>query len=73
MNTLNQVVGERLLRLDEASQLLGVSLDQVRRMIRTGELGVIELSPRVRRIQASALDRWVQQRKTGSRAGGDDD
>jgi excisionase family DNA binding protein len=73
MNSERSVTSERLLRLDEAGQVLGVSLDQVRRMVRDGELGVIKLSPRVRRIPAGALDRWVQQRSNEGQAGGDGD
>jgi excisionase family DNA binding protein len=40
----------------EVAKELSVSVDTIRRMIRRGEIGFVEVSPRKRRIPREALD-----------------
>jgi excisionase family DNA binding protein len=56
------VSSERLLRIDEAARLLGVSSKTVRRWIELDGLPVHRLGPRSPRINEAELREWIGAR-----------
>jgi len=56
------VSSERLLRIDEAARLLGVSSKTVRRWIEFEGLPVHRLGPRSPRIDEAELRAWIESR-----------
>ena len=67
MSSESTAVVEHLRRLDrlalrqtEVAELLGVSRDTVKRMVRDGELPVVRLRGSVR-IPRKALERWIDE------------
>jgi excisionase family DNA binding protein len=56
------VSSERLLRIDEAARLLGVSSKTVRRWIELDRLPVHRLGPRSPRINEAELRDWIEAR-----------
>lgn len=54
-----QAAGERLYSVREVAELWSVSHDLVLKLVRTGQLGSIELGARRIRIPASALDAYI--------------
>lgn len=60
----------RSIRLTEVPAQTGVSIRQVRRAARTGELPVVQISERVRVVMLEDLERWLRSRRSaGGRAG----
>ena len=55
-----------LLKPEEAAARLGIGVRALRTLIATGQLPVVMISPRVRRVPSDALDRWAQDRATRS-------
>jgi excisionase family DNA binding protein len=53
---------ERLLRIDEAARLLGVSSKTIRRWIKADGLPAHRLGPRSARIDEAELRAWVEAR-----------
>ncbi len=56
------VLSERLLRIDEAARLLGVSSKTVRRWIKSDGLPAHRLGPRSPRIHEAELRDWIDGR-----------
>ncbi len=54
---------EKMLRLDEVADQLGVNIETVRRWARNGEIEVIDLGGKAGyRVTESALDRFIRSR-----------
>lgn len=54
---------EKMLRLDEVADRLGVNIETVRRWARNGEIEVIDLGGKAGyRVTESALDRFIRSR-----------
>jgi excisionase family DNA binding protein len=56
------VSSERLLRIEEAARLLGVSSKTIRRWIELEELPAHRLGPRSLRVDEAELRAWIQAR-----------
>jgi excisionase family DNA binding protein len=56
------VLSERLLRIDEAARLLGVSSKTIRRWIKSAGLPAHRLGPRSPRIDEAELRDWIDAR-----------
>lgn len=59
---------KRLIPLREAARITSTSLRFIQRSVAAGELRVVELSPRCRRIELSQLDQWIRQNTRGGGA-----
>lgn len=55
---------QRMLSVDEAATYLQISVRRMRRLIAAGEIPVVALGPRLRRISPSALEAWAARRET---------
>lgn len=54
---------EKMLRLDEVADQLGVNIETVRRWVRNGEIEVIDLGGKAGyRVTETALDRFLRSR-----------
>jgi excisionase family DNA binding protein len=62
---------EKLLTLDEVADQLSVTVETVRRWIRSGEMEAIDLGGRAGyRVSESALERFIKERVKSSRSDG---
>ncbi len=51
----------RLLRLAEVAERVGVSYRTVQAWVASGRVRVLRLSPRVVRVEAAELERWIAE------------
>jgi len=51
----------RFFTIEEVARELRVSVDTVRRLIRRGKLGCVQVTARIRRIPREALDLYVRK------------
>lgn len=56
---------QRLVTLREAARLTSTSLRFIQRQCASGQLRVVELSPRCRRIELAQLDAWIRKSARG--------
>jgi len=56
---------EKLLTVEEAAEILSLSVVQVRRYITDGSLPVIRFGRRAIRIKPSDLERFIEERRGG--------
>jgi excisionase family DNA binding protein len=61
-----QETPERLLTVQEAAEILSLSVVQVRRYIADGSLPVIRFGRRAIRIKPSDLERFIEARREGA-------
>lgn len=59
---------DELLTVDEAARLLTISKPTVWRMIRAGELPVVKIAKRSRRIKRSDIEAYISRHYTGGQA-----
>ena len=59
----------RLLKPSQVAEMLGIGRTKVYDLIASGELPVVVLSGRIKRISAAALREWIEQRTIGQQSG----
>jgi excisionase family DNA binding protein len=55
-------VWDRLVRIDEAAEYLGVSRRTLYNWVQAGRVPVVRLSPRAIRFDRRVLEKWIQER-----------
>ena len=63
------IIHDRVISLDEAASIAGVSSWTLKRARTRGEIQILQLSPRRIGIRLSALDRWINSRAQVSTSG----
>jgi excisionase family DNA binding protein len=61
-------MGADLLSVPEVAVALGLSTETVRRMIRSGEIAAVRVSPRSLRVARGEVERHVRERRVGAGA-----
>ena len=62
----------RLLRREEAAEYLGIGLNKLNELIRTGQLASVGIPPKpggvrpARRVEQAELDRFIERNRTAS-------
>jgi excisionase family DNA binding protein len=51
-----------LLTADDVAQMLGLTTKNVHQLVRTGELGHVQITPRKRRFTREQVDQFIQNR-----------
>ncbi len=59
---------QRFFTIHEAAEMLQVSIDTVRRMLRRGQLKCVVITERTRRIPLEALNEFVQKEMNSNEA-----
>ena len=65
-NPQTRRTGERLLRISEVQERLGIGRTKVYEMVAAETLPCVKLGPRSKRVPESALDEWIQRNTQGA-------